>query len=180
MLDLKKRIIDGIIEREGGYVNDPADSGGATNYGVTLATARAFGYMGDMATMPLQVAFDVYSSRYWDAVCADEISDGSNAIAEEIVDTAVNMGVTRAGTFLQRSLTALNDGQRLYPDLIVDGQIGPATLRALHSYLAVRDERILRRALDCLQGSAYVELAENRQKDERFLYGWLSHRIGAL
>lgn len=40
-------VIDGILSLEGGYVNNPADRGGATNWGITEATARAFGYKGD-------------------------------------------------------------------------------------------------------------------------------------
>lgn len=180
MLDLKTRVIEGIIDREGGFVDDPLDSGGATNWGVTEAVARAAGYGGRMADMPRSVAFEIYVGRYWDSVGGDQLADMSNAITEEVVDTAVNMGPTRAGTFLQRALTTLNNRGRLYPDLVVDGQIGPATLRALAAYLAHRDERILRRALDCLQGASYIELAERREKDERFLYGWLSHRVGAL
>lgn len=46
MKNLKREIIDEIIRVEGGYVNDPADSGGETNFGVTVAVARAHGYTG--------------------------------------------------------------------------------------------------------------------------------------
>ena len=43
---MKDRIINAIIDREGGYVDEPDDSGGETNYGVTKAVARANGYRG--------------------------------------------------------------------------------------------------------------------------------------
>ena len=52
---LKDQIIDEIIRKEGGYVNDPADSGGETNWGITVSRARQSGYNGDMRTMPRSV-----------------------------------------------------------------------------------------------------------------------------
>lgn len=172
-MTLKQRTIDGIIAVEGGYVNDPSDSGGETNYGITVATARAVGYAGPMRGMPLRVAFGIYAERYWDAIRADDLAELSEAVTEEVVDTAVNMGPGRAGEFLQRSLNVLTGGAALK----VDGAIGPATIRALREYLAKRDEQTLVKALNCLQGAFYIELAERREKDERFVYGWLKNRV---
>jgi len=173
----KKAIIDGIIDREGGYVNDPADSGGETNFGITVAVARANGYNESMRDMPRQVAFDIYCAKYWDSVKGDQIFQLSENVADEVVDTSVNMGPGRAGKFLQRALNVLNDRTKLYSDLTVDGDIGPATLSALAAYLDIRSELPLVRALNCLQGAFYIELAEKREKDERFVYGWLKHRV---
>lgn len=173
----KQEIIDDIIRVEGGYVNDPADSGGETNFGITEEVARAFGYTGAMRDMPRATAFDIYAARYWDAVRGDELAALSEPVAFEVVDTGVNMGQARAVTFLQRSLNVLNVGGKLYPDLIVDGLAGPMTTNALRQYLDVRDEGALLKALNCLQGAAYVELAERREKDERFVYGWLRNRV---
>jgi lysozyme family protein len=175
MQTLKQKTIEGIIAVEGGYVNDPADSGGETNFGVTIAVARANGYEGSMIDMPKSVAFDIYATQYWDAMSGDELVELSEAVATEVIDTAVNMGTGRAGRFLQRSLNVLSKGESLK----VDGQVGPATVRALRSYLwRGRDEKTLVKALDCLQGAFYIELAERREKDERFVYGWLKHRVG--
>ena len=58
---MKERIINEIIRVEGGYVNDPSDSGGETNFGITVAVARANGYVGCMLDLPRSVAFDIYS-----------------------------------------------------------------------------------------------------------------------
>lgn len=176
-MPLKKHTIDAIIAVEGGYVNDPSDTGGETNYGVTIEVARSCGYTGRMDCMPVSVAFDIYSRKYWDAVKGDQLSELSEAVAEEVVDTGVNMGTARAGKFLQRSLNVLNVGGALYSDLTVDGGIGPATLNALGKYLGSRDEGTLVKALNCLQGAYYIELAERREKDERFVYGWLKNRV---
>ena len=164
------RILDHIIDVEGGYVNDPSDSGGETNFGITVGVARAFGYAGDMRGMPRAVAVSIYTTKYWDSVRA---GDMPGSVAAEVVDTAVNCGVTRAGRFLQRALNVLTPGDAI----AVDGIIGSGTVRKLNEYLAKRDEVTLVKMLNCLQGAFYVELAERREKDERFIYGWFKNRV---
>lgn len=171
---LKEQTINEIIHVEGGYVNDPSDSGGETNFGVTVKVARAWGYAGSMRDMPREVAFDIYAARYWDSVQADDMPE---LVAAEVVDTAVNMGVGRAAKFLQRALNVLNGGGKLYADIVVDGSVGSGTIGALNAYLSKRDEKTLVKALNCLQGAYYIELAERREKDERFMYGWLKNRV---
>ncbi len=104
----------------------------------------------------------------------DELVELSEIVAAEVIDTAVNMGTGRAGRFLQRALNVLSPGEALK----MDGQVGPATVGALRVYLRRRDEQTLVKALNCLQGAFYIELAERREKDERFVYGWLKHRVG--
>jgi len=47
-MGIKQEIINQIIDVEGGYVNDPSGSGGETNFGITEAVARAYGYAGAM------------------------------------------------------------------------------------------------------------------------------------
>ena len=177
MSDLKARIINTIIQVEGGYVNDPSDSGGETNCGITVVVARSFGYTGSMRDMPREVAYDIYVARYWDAVHGDKLSALSERIAEEVVDTGVNMGINRAGKFLQRSLNVLNNREKYYHDIVVDGLIGSGTITVLEVYLTKRDESTLVKMLNCLQGAFYVELAERREKDERFISGWLKNRV---
>lgn len=174
---MKNIIINEIIRVEGGYVDDPQDSGGETNFGITVEVARANGYTGSMRDMPREVAFDIYSAKYWDSVRGDEIALLAERVAEEVVDTSVNMGPGRAGKFLQRALNTLNNREEYYKDLKVDGNIGMATLSALNHYLDTRDEETLVKILNCLQGAFYVELAERREKDERFIYGWFKNRV---
>lgn len=174
---LKDSVINHIIDIEGGYVDDPSDSGGATNYGITEKVARENGYYGDMRIMPRDFAFSVYQFKYWEAVRGDDLFSLSNVVAAEVVDTGVNMGVSRAGKFLQRCLNVFNQEGRLYNDVSVDGIVGKATLSALQAFLSMRDESALLKALNCLQGAYYIELAERREKDERFVYGWLKNRV---
>ena len=177
---LKEKIINEIIRIEGGFVDDSSDSGGATNFGITESVARSFGYTGSMRDMPRSVAYDIYAAKYWDSVHADGLSELSERITEEVVDTAVNMGPGRAGEFLQRSLNVLNNLGSLYPDIVVDNAIGKATASALKQFLFYRGkegEEMLAKMLNCLQGAFYVELAERREKDEKFIYGWFKNRV---
>lgn len=49
-----EQYLDELIKREGGYVNNLADRGGATKYGITEAVARANGFKGNMRDLPLE------------------------------------------------------------------------------------------------------------------------------
>jgi len=174
-------LIDALIEREGGYVDHPADRGGPTCFGITEAVARAHGYAGLMRQLPRDEAAAIYARLYWLRPRLDEVARRSERIAVELFDTGANMGPAVAITFLQRALTALNRNGKDYPDLVPDGRIGAATLAALDSFLSGRKsngETILLRALEALQGERYLRLAERRPANEVFLYGWLSNRIG--
>lgn len=171
---LINHIID-VIER--GYVKDPDDSGGPTRYGITQAKAREHGYCGDMRHFPRSLAYEIYKTDYWTALGGAEIERLSPAIVAEIMDTGVNMGVSRAGEFLQRALNVFNNRGKIYPDVVVDGNIGPKTVEALRLYLNTRSEDVMLKALNSLQGAFYVTLSERREKDETFIYGWFKNRV---
>lgn len=174
-------MVDGLIDREGGYVDNAADRGGRTCFGITEAVARANGYAGPMRQLPREEAAAIYKRLYWFRPRFDEVAKRSARIAAELFDTGANMGPAVAVTFLQRALTALNRNAKDYPDLVPDGRIGPTTLAALDSFFALRGsggETVLLRALEALQGERYLRLAERRPANEAFLYGWLANRIG--
>jgi hypothetical protein len=188
-------LIDGLIDREGGYVDNPADKGGPTCFGITQAVARANGYAGPMQQLQSGEAVAIYRRLYWLRPRLDEVAKRSGRIAIELFDTGANMGPAVAVTFLQRALTALNRNAKDYPDLTPDGRVGPATLAALDTFLSIRGgapddrsqpgqpgvssgETVLLRALEALQGERYLRLAERRPANEAFLYGWLANRIG--
>jgi lysozyme family protein len=176
------RLIDSLIEREGRYVDHPADKGGPTCFGITEAVARAHGYGGAMRLLPRAEAESIYRRLYWLRPRFDQVAKRSPRVAAELFDTGANMGPAVAATFLQRALTALNRNGKDYPDLVPDGRIGDATLTALDAFLASRakgsSETVLLRALEALQGERYLRLAERRPANEAFLYGWLANRIG--
>jgi lysozyme family protein len=174
-------LIDALIDREGGYVNNPADKGGPTCFGITEAVARAQGYRGAMRQLPREEAVAIYTRLYWTRPALDQIAARSARLAAELFDTGVNMGPAVAITFLQRALTALNRNGKDYPDLVPDGRAGRTTLAALDAFLKVRGssgETVLLRALEALQGERYLRLAEKRPANEAFLYGWLANRLG--
>ena len=176
------QLVDALIDREGGYVNHPADRGGATCFGITEAVARAHGYGGAMRDLPRSEAEAIYRRLYWLRPRFDQIAKRAPKLAAELFDTSANMDPTVAATFLQRALTALNRSGRDYPDLVPDGQMGDTTLAALDRFFAVRGksggETVLLRAMEALQGERYLRLAERRPANEAFLYGWLANRIG--
>jgi len=177
------RLIEELIEREGGYVNHPDDKGGPTRFGITESVARAHGYAGAMALLPREEAAAIYRRLYWLRPRFDEIARRAPLVAAELFDTGANMGPAVATTFLQRALTALNRNGQDYPDLVPDGRVGPRTLAALDGFLAARGksggETVLLRALEALQGERYLRLAERRPANEAFLYGWLANRTGS-
>ena len=165
---------------EGGYVDDPDDSGGATNWGITERVARKWGYTGHMRNLPKSSATQIAKSEYWDVMSLDGISALSKGIALEMFDTGFNAGTGRASKFLQRSLNVFNRKGKDYNDIVVDGAVGPKSVATLKSFLDKRGkegEVVMLRALNALQGEFYVELAERREKDESFIFGWFSHRV---
>ena len=180
MSALKQRIIDDIIKREGGYTDDAADSGGKTRYGITEVVARANGYTGAMRDLPRPVAVSIYEKQHLAPLRFDDLEALSPAVAEEVADSGVNVGTGRAGKWLQTALNALNDNESHYADISTDGVIGQGTLKALSAFLKKRGtegEVVLLRALNGLQAAFYVDLSQNRPKDERFLYGWILNRV---
>lgn len=98
---------DRLIGHEGGYVNNPKDPGGETNWGVTVAVARAEGYPGAMRDLPRETAKRIYRRSYWDAVHADELP---NCVKFDVFDAAVNHGAVQSAKWLQRAVGTSADG----------------------------------------------------------------------
>lgn len=173
--------INHLIGIEGGYSNNPSDSGGETMWGITIAVARAHGYMGPMNMLPRSTAVAIYKSQFWLDPQLDKVNQISQKIAEEMLDTAVNMGPGIAGGFLQRALNVLNKRGSMFPDLTRDGRVGAMTLSALKTFLTVRGpvegETVLMRLLNDQQGVRYIELAEQADKNEDFEFGWVLNRV---
>ena len=173
---------DKVVMIEGGYSDHPSDSGGKTMYGITEAVARANGFAGEMKDLSLDEAKRIYKAQYWDLLNLDEIDALSPAVAHEMFDTGVNMGTGRAAMFLQRALSRLNRRGRDYPDVAVDGQVGPMSVQALRTFMSVRGkpqeaERVVVELLNAQQGARYLEITEAADKNEDFLYSWVLQRV---
>ncbi|OOY22482.1 peptidoglycan-binding protein [Thioclava sediminum] len=117
-----------IVAREGGYVNDPSDPGGATNHGVTIGTLRRLGldldHDGDIDTDDVKQltktqAADIFLEHYFRGPHIDELP---RQLRSSVFDMYVNSGAN-AVKILQRLLSG-----RGYP-CSDDGVIGPHTLR---------------------------------------------------
>lgn len=150
-----------VFEHEKGYVDDPLDAGGPTNFGITIATLSA--YFGHAATpddvknlMP-ETARAVYRKLFWDRFGLEAIS--SPALAVVLFDQTVLCG---AHTAIGRLQTALET-------VAVTGTLGPQTLAACAS--ANTNQLIL--SFLRASAKAHIENVKKRPAQIRFLGGWI-------
>ena len=112
-----------VLKNEGGYVDNSSDPGGATNLGCTKATWEAWvGHpvtKDDIKDLTPNDVMPLYKAKYWDTIKGDDLPEG---VDYAVFDYAINSGPFRAAKALQSVL-----------GVAVDGQIGPATLRALET-----------------------------------------------
>lgn len=179
-------LVDGIITREGDYVDNPNDKGGKTRWGITEAVARHEGYAGDMRQLPREFAAKVYYAKYIRGPGFDKVAELSPIIAFELADTYVNMGAGNVAAkdgpvfWLQQWLNIFNRQGVDYADTGVDGSIGDGTLSVLKSFLWRRGPegaQTLAKALNCSQGHRYKGLCEARLANEEFAFGWIKNRV---
>lgn len=184
------RIMDRILEREGGYVNHKDDTGGETNFGITKAVAienkglwSKYGWDGNMKSMPKAFAKEVYRLRYWNKVNGDALHRIHPLLADHLFDFGINAGTGTAVKHLQRALNALNRKQVDYADVGVDGALGQGTLRSLEAYVRKRGKMGLENlivALVMMQWNHYLIITENREANESFTNGWLERAANKM
>lgn len=155
-----------ILASEGGFVDDPADPGGATNLGVTLATLSSWrGHLCTIADVEALTPADVapiYEARYYNASHANDCPAGVDLM---VFDEAVNTGVGRAITSLQTAA-----------GVTPDGIVGPRTLAAVRG----AEPEVLINAIAADRDAHYRSLPTFG----RFGRGWLDRvertRVAAL
>ena len=159
-----------VLRHEGGWVDDPDDPGGATNYGISLRFAKHEGLdfdgdgdvdADDVRGLTQAQAGEVYRERFWDRYGYEAIRD--QRVAAKVFDTCVNVGPVRAHRFLQRALCAV--GQSVE----VDGACGPKTIAATNA----ADPARLMVELIREQANFYRTLAELKPRLAKFLRGWM-------
>lgn len=172
---------------EGGYANHPNDRGGETYCGIARKMWRNWEGWENVdkakkyTTFPAILALDTdlkqkvaafYKANFWDKLSLDAVRYQDTA--NELYDTAVNMGVGVAAVFLQRMLNVANKGGAYYADLTVDGRVGTTTIAALniHPY-----QEVIKKGLNCLQGAKYIDIAEANKTQEAFVNGWFLNRV---
>ncbi|ENV33938.1 glycoside hydrolase family 108 protein [Acinetobacter gerneri] len=100
-------VFERVIGHEGGYVNNPKDPGGETNWGITKTTAQANGYLGAMKSMTKNQAKEIYRKAFWERA---KCSQYNSAIGFQLFDAAVNHGIGNAIRMLQRAVGVADDG----------------------------------------------------------------------
>ena len=164
-----------VLAHEGGFVDDPADPGGATNWGVSLRFARSAGAQinfdidhdgdvdaDDIRQMPRETAIEVYRLDWWNryGFAAHPLPQ---AVAVKTFDTAINMGARRAIRILQECCT---DAGRPVAE---DGILGAQTAAAAEACDAAALLADYRRR----QAGLYQMIARNNPDQHLFLAGWL-------
>lgn len=164
------------LNLEGDYADHPLDPGGKTRFGITEATARAYGYTGEMCSLPLDLAKDIYRKGYWDSARLTEVP--SQLLADNIFDCGVNCGVMTSVKFLQRALNVMNGRQKKWEDIEVSGVLDTVTLKVLKKALSTKAmETALVKLFNVLRGEYYIRIAERREANEVFMLGWVLHRL---
>jgi lysozyme family protein len=94
---------DRLIGHEGGYVNDPNDPGGETNWGISK---RAYPHV-DIKNLTRNGAKEIYRVDFWKRIKADRLYDG---VAFQLFDFAVNSGIETSIRHFQRAIGVADDG----------------------------------------------------------------------
>ncbi|WP_273792501.1 glycoside hydrolase family 108 protein [Brucella anthropi] len=106
-----QKLMPYIFSEEGGYVDNPADPGGATNMGVTIATLSAWeGHRAspeDIKEMTQATATEIYQAQFWNKIDGDNLPSG---LDYAVFDFSVNSGPARAARMLQSVLGLPEDG----------------------------------------------------------------------
>lgn len=171
-------IIAAVFAVEGGYVNNPKDPGGATNHGVTEAVARKHDYRGHMKDLPKEFAEKIAYRDYIVAPGYEPMLVLAPVVAHELIDTGYNAGPGRSSRWFQVALNSLNREGQDYPDIAVDGNVGPGTINAYKALAKRRGEvkacELTIKLLEGQQAQHYLNLKHL----ETFMIGWVDHRLG--
>ncbi|UWQ17003.1 holin-associated N-acetylmuramidase [Jannaschia sp. M317] len=161
-----RSIAEEIVAREGGFVNDPDDPGGATNHGVTIHTMRRLGLdldgdgdtdAQDVRRLPQAQAVQIFLDHYY---TAPRIGLLPQALRASVFDMYVNAG-GNAVKILQRLLIQM--GQ----DVAVDGVIGPQTAAAAEAAARAAPDHIAD-AYGIARRNYYYALADRRAASRKY------------
>lgn len=96
-------VFDRLIGHEGGYVNNPLDPGGETNWGISK---RSYPNI-DIKNLTRNGAKEIYRVDFWNRINGDRLPDG---VSYQLFDFAVNSGIEVAVRYFQRALGVADDG----------------------------------------------------------------------
>lgn len=164
-------VIDEVIQREGGFVDDPDDRGGATKYGITQATLAAWRARAvtaeEVAALTVEEARAIYKARYAPGMARIEHHVD---LYRFLFDVSVLSGPTTAIRLLQGRLNAL--GARVD----VDGVLGPKTALAVEAVAipALLLMLVVERSI------GLVRIVEKDLSQLKFLRGWMARTLSFL
>jgi lysozyme family protein len=163
------KAIEKIKGYEKGYANSPHDYGGETNCGLSKRQYPELDMKKVTWEFPapegMVSAIPIYMRDYWDKLSLDRVND--QAVAEEMMDVAVNQGWGYAALSAQHMLNLLVPGE---PSLKEDGLMGPKTVEAINSY---GRPKVLVKAINGMQFIRYVRICEENSDQEYNFRGWL-------
>ncbi len=162
-----------IHKNEGGYVNDPSDRGGETNFGIADNADGVTDGMTDIdfdgkpdvkiKDLTIEQATEIYKEKYYKPLNIGCIVN--ELLALHVFDFGVNSGITNAAKTLQR---LMNDLTSKNP-LSIDGKIGPKTILAVNTF---KDQKHLAE-LYMIERKEYYETISKKGQNAKFLSGWL-------
>jgi lysozyme family protein len=161
-----RQIAEDIVAREGGFVNDPDDPGGATNFGVTIHTMRRLGLdldrdgrvtVGDVRALSRAQAADIFQKHYFEKPLIARLPDVLHAT---VFDMYVNAG-GNAVKILQRLLRDMGHS------LSVDGALGPQTIGAAQTAFMAAPEH-LADAYGIARRNYYFRIADRRVASRKY------------
>lgn len=162
-----KAAVAHVLKAEGGYSNHPLDTGGPTNYGITLATLTTWRGVpctaADVEALTEGEARAVYHAMFWLAYRLDLLTDCTLATA--VFDQVVNRGPRVAVRTLQSVLEST-----IAPGLEIDGLLGPKTASVANG--APARELTISFVHEAQRG--YRDLCAARPSQAVFLEGWLA------
>lgn len=170
---------------EGGYNDRAADRGGATNYGISLATLKrqpdgdlnGDGVIDkeDVKLIDKPYAMKVAKRGYWDLVWGDRIVD--QEVAYILFDIGYNSGPETAVKYIQRIYNAFMNFGKDGKLISNDGIMGPETFRALEWLISKLGHDVLIKVLKSLQTEKYLRIVEGdkvKMDQVKNLRGWFN------
>lgn len=160
-----------VLEHEGGFVNDPVDPGGATNYGISLRWLSKQGLLGDfdhdgdvdvddIRKMTRERAVELYYKEWWLKYGYYQLVHDD--LATKVFDLAVNMGAKQSGKLLQRAIAQFDS------KIEIDGVVGPKTIIAANKIMGESLVVVLR--MEAME--FYASLIKKNPEFEKYRRGW--------
>jgi lysozyme family protein len=150
-------IINDVLVHEGGYVNDPLDNGGETNFGISKRWYPEL----DIKGLSVDDAINIYYNDYWKPSKAEDLP---KVLRKTYFDMCVNMGQKQAVKVLQDAINSTKSAR-----IDVDGIIGEQTIKY--------SNKISKRRLQSYRCLFYGKLIVQKPDQERFYYGWFKRAI---